>query len=144
MALLLVCDNITRCIMTRLWSLILKLLFQLWRYVVSSVILATSKREEWSQSECDMYWPRGRNVVHIISSQDDLFFGYLSIDSVGLLSPTVEQRPSFVLHVTHVYVVAIIFTKGDPGSAKHQEVVAMQNSWTTQKYVYIYLILNYQ
>lgn len=55
------------------------------------------------------------------------FLDYLSIDSVGLLPPTVEQRPSFVLHVTHVYVVAIIFTEGDPRSAKHQEVVAMQN-----------------
>lgn len=56
------------------------------------------------------------------------FLDYLSIDSVGLLPSTVEQRPSFVLHITHVYVVAIIFTKGDPGSAKHEEVVAMQNS----------------
>lgn len=56
------------------------------------------------------------------------FCGYLSIDSVGLLPSTVEQRPSFVLHVTNVNVVAIIFTKGDSGAPKHQEVVTVQNS----------------
>lgn len=53
------------------------------------------------------------------------FCGYLSIDSIGLLPATVEQRPSLVLHVANVNVIAVIFTKGDPGATKHQEVVTV-------------------
>lgn len=53
---------------------------------------------------------------------------YLSVDSAGFLPPAVEQRPSLVFHITHVHIIAIVFTKGDPSSTKHQEIVAMQNS----------------
>lgn len=63
----------------------------------------------------------------LIQQHED-FSCYLSVDSAGLLPPTVEQRPPLVFHVAHVYIIAIVFTKGDPSSAKHQEIVAMQNS----------------
>lgn len=43
---------------------VILLLFQLWRYVFNRVKLATS-RIEWVRSQCDTYWPAGRNIVHI-------------------------------------------------------------------------------
>ena len=55
------------------------------------------------------------------------FCGYLSVDPVGLLPSTVQQRPSLVLHVADVDVVAVVFAEGDPRAAEHQEVVAVQN-----------------
>lgn len=53
---------------------------------------------------------------------------YLSIDLIGLLSSTAEQVPSFVLNVTNMDVVSIVFTKWNPSATKHKQVVAVQNS----------------
>lgn len=54
---------------------------------------------------------------------------YLSIDSVWFLPPAVQQRPSFVLDVTDVNVIPIVFTKWDPCAAKHQQIVSVQHGW---------------
>lgn len=50
---------------------------------------------------------------------------YLSVDLVGFLPPAVEQVPSFILNITDVDVIAIVFTKWYPSAAKHKQVVAM-------------------
>lgn len=63
-------------------------------------------------------------LIPLSTGEGDLA-GHLSIDPVGLLSSTIEQRPPLVLHVTDVDIISIIFTKGDSSSSKHQEVVAM-------------------
>lgn len=64
------------------------------------------------------------HLIPLTTGQGDLE-GHLSVDPVGLLSSTIEQRPTLVLHVTDMDVISIIFAKGDPCSSKHQEVVAM-------------------
>lgn len=50
---------------------------------------------------------------------------YLSIDLVGLLPSAAEQVPSFVLNVANVDVIAVVFTKWNPGATEHKEVVPM-------------------
>lgn len=53
---------------------------------------------------------------------------YLSVDLVGLLSSAAQQVPPFVLDITNVHVVPVVFTEWNPSAAKHQQVVAMQDS----------------
>lgn len=45
---------------------------------------------------------------------------YLSVDFAGLLPSAVKQVPSFVLNITDVDVIPIVFTKWDPSATKHK------------------------
>lgn len=53
---------------------------------------------------------------------------YLSVDLIGLLSSAIEQVPLFVLNITNMDVISIVFTKWNPSATKHKQVVAVQNS----------------
>lgn len=58
---------------------------------------------------------------------------YLSVYLVGLLPSAAEQVPSFVLNIANMDIVPIVLAKWNSGTAKHKQVVPVQNSYAGQR-----------
>lgn len=52
-------------------------------------------------------------------------FLYLSIYSIGFLSPAVEERPTFVFNIADVNIISVVFPERDSGPAKHKQVISV-------------------
>ena len=63
--------------------------------------------------------------VHRASSKQ---VPYLSVDSVWLLPPAVQQRPALILDVADVHVIPVVFPERDARASENQQVVTVQNS----------------
>lgn len=52
-------------------------------------------------------------------------FLYLSIYSIGFLSPAVEEGPTFVFNIADVNIISVVFPERDSGPAEHKQVISM-------------------
>jgi len=68
-----------------------------------------------------------KGTLNLAGERDTKPWSHLSINPVGFLASAVQEVPPLVLNVTNMDVVAVALAERNPGAAKHQQVVAVQD-----------------